>query len=117
MKPLILKHSRTISPAAHRNKTFTSDSARQGGPQPAMAGRIIRFYADGFRSMTLGRTLWRIIIIKLLIMFAVLKLFFFPDFLKTNFANDTQRAAYVLDQITPPVKEKPNINKEVTRYD
>ena len=50
-------------------------------------------------------------------MFAVLKLFFFPDFLTTNFANDTQRAAYVLDQITPPVKEKPNINKEVTRYD
>ncbi len=42
--------------------------------------------------MTLGRTLWKVIIIKLFIMFAVLKLFFFPDFLKTNFSTDEQRA-------------------------
>lgn len=29
--------------------------------------------------MTLGRTLWALILIKLFIMFAVLKLFFFPN--------------------------------------
>ncbi len=45
---------------------------------------VYRFYADGFRSMTLGRTLWTVIIIKLIIIFAVLKVFFFPDFLKSN---------------------------------
>ena len=39
-------------------------------------------YYDGFRQMTLGKTLWLIILIKLFIMFAVLKVFFFPDFLK-----------------------------------
>ena len=45
-------------------------------------GRIVSFYAEGFRNMTLGRTLWCIILIKLFIMFAVLKAFFFPSYLQ-----------------------------------
>lgn len=44
--------------------------------------RAFHLYYDGFRQMTLGRTLWLIIGIKLFIMFAVLKVFFFPNFLK-----------------------------------
>ncbi len=47
-----------------------------------MPARIARFYWEGFRSMTLGRTLWCIILVKLLIMFAVLKPFFFPSHLQ-----------------------------------
>ncbi|MBF1484297.1 MAG: DUF4492 domain-containing protein, partial [Prevotella pallens] len=39
---------------------------------------------DGFRSMTLGKTLWLVILIKLFIMFFVLKLFFFPNFIKEH---------------------------------
>ena len=42
---------------------------------------IWNFYLEGFRSMTLGRTLWLIILVKLFIMFFILKIFFFPDFL------------------------------------
>ena len=42
---------------------------------------IWKFYRDGFSQMTLGKTLWMIILIKLFIMFFVLKLFFFPSFL------------------------------------
>ena len=42
---------------------------------------IWQFYVDGFRSMTLGRTLWLIIAIKLFIMFFILRLFFFPNYL------------------------------------
>ncbi|HER63537.1 MAG TPA: DUF4492 domain-containing protein, partial [Desulfobacteraceae bacterium] len=61
-------------------------------------------YLDGFRGMTIGRTLWKVIIIKLIIMFGVLKLFFFPDFLATNFTTDAQRADYVLEQITRPAQ-------------
>ncbi len=45
-------------------------------------GRVVRFYLEGFRSMTLGRTLWAIILLKLFIMFAVLKAFFFPAYLQ-----------------------------------
>lgn len=61
---------------------------------------IFKFYLEGFRNMTVGRTLWKIIVIKLIIMFGVLKLFFFPDFLNTNFTSDQQRADYVIEQIT-----------------
>ena len=69
-----------------------------------LAGRIVSFYLDGFRSMQLGRTLWKIILIKLFILFAVLKLFFFPNFLESNFASDTERAAHVLENLTLPAK-------------
>lgn len=47
-----------------------------------LPGRIVKFYVDGFRSMTLGRTLWCIILLKLFIMFAVLKAFFFSAYLQ-----------------------------------
>jgi len=69
-------------------------------------GRIFRFYYDGFRNMSLwGRKVWIIIIIKLFIMFAILKIFFFQDFLKSNYKDDKQRSEYVLDQlINPPAK-------------
>lgn len=57
--------------------------------------RIFRFYRDGFRSMTVGRKLWVIILIKLFILFAIMKLFFFPDILERDYDTDEQRAAAV----------------------
>ncbi|MBD5276719.1 MAG: DUF4492 domain-containing protein [Bacteroides sp.] len=60
---------------------------------------ILRFYVDGFRRMTVGRTLWAIIIIKLVVIFAVLKLFFFPDILATRYDNDEDRAAAVREAL------------------
>ena len=67
---------------------------------------IFRFYYDGFKSMTIGKRLWLIIFIKLFVMFAILKLFFFPDFLKTNFNSDSERGDYVIEQITSPINNK-----------
>jgi hypothetical protein len=61
---------------------------------------IFQFYYQGFKSMTLGRRLWTIIIIKLFFIFIVLKLFFFPNFLKTNFKTDEQRSNHVIEQLT-----------------
>ena len=49
-----------------------------------LLSRIFHLYYDGFRTMTLGKTLWAVILIKLAIIFLVLKLFFFPDFINTN---------------------------------
>ena len=46
-----------------------------------LVSNIWQFYIEGFRSMTLGRTLWLIILIKLFIMFFILRLFFFPNYL------------------------------------
>ncbi len=64
-------------------------------------GKVARFYYDGFRTMSWwGKRVWLIILIKLFIMFLILKLFFFPDFLKTNFRSDEERSDYVLEQLT-----------------
>ncbi len=52
--------------------------------------KIVHFYYEGFRSMTWGRTLWCVILVKLFIMFAILKVFFFPDFLKEHKGQDTE---------------------------
>ena len=68
--------------------------------------RITAFYVDGFRSMTTGKTLWKIIFIKLFIMFFILKLFFFPNYLKTHFTTDAERADHVLDVITQPAQNQ-----------
>ena len=60
--------------------------------------RIYDLYADGFRNMTLGKTLWAVVIVKLFIMFAILKVFFFPDFLKAN-AGDGCEADFVATEM------------------
>jgi flagellar basal body-associated protein FliL len=48
--------------------------------------------------MKLGRTLWAIILIKLFVIFVVLKLFFFPNFLKQH-AEEGHEADYVATQL------------------
>jgi hypothetical protein len=62
--------------------------------------KVFFLYYDGFRNMTVGRRLWLIIFIKLFVMFAVLKLFFFPDLLKKNFSSDEERSNYVIEELT-----------------
>lgn len=65
--------------------------------------RVFRFYRDGFRSMTVGKYLWALILVKLFILFFVFKLFFFPDVLKRDYATDADRAQAVRTHlITPP---------------
>ena len=46
--------------------------------------RAFDLYYDGFRNMKLGKTLWFIIGIKLFIIFIILKLFFFPNFISQH---------------------------------
>lgn len=62
--------------------------------------KVYRFYTDGFRSMTVGKTLWTIILIKLFIMFAILKLFLFPDFLNSKSDSEEGKADYVRQEMT-----------------
>jgi hypothetical protein len=61
---------------------------------------IFLFYYNGFRNMTVGKSLWAIILIKLFIIFMVLKLFFFPDLLKEKFDTDEERGDYVIQELT-----------------
>jgi hypothetical protein len=60
--------------------------------------RAFDLYYDGFRHMTLGRTLWAIIIVKLIIIFAVLKVFFFPNYIKQH-AEEGSEDAFVATEI------------------
>ena len=60
--------------------------------------RAFRLYYDGFCSMTLGKTLWLIIIIKVFIIFVVLKIFFFPNFLSTH-AEKGAEADFVANEL------------------
>lgn len=60
--------------------------------------KMYRFYREGFRSMTIGRTLWAVIIVKLIVIFAILKLFFFPDVLGKK-AGEGDKASYVAGEL------------------
>lgn len=55
--------------------------------------KVFHLYYDGFRTMTLGKTLWTIILIKLVIIFLVLKLFF-PDYINSK-AKNKDKAEFV----------------------
>lgn len=68
-----------------------------------MLKKVVRFYYDGFRTMTWGRPLWAIILLKLFIMFIILRIFFFPDLLKRDFSTDEERGNHVLEQLTNPI--------------
>ncbi len=59
---------------------------------------VWRFYRDGFRAMTWGRTLWLIIIVKLVILFAVLRLIFFRPAL--GGLDEKQKSERVGDNLT-----------------
>lgn len=60
---------------------------------------VWNFYLEGFRNMTLGRTLWVIILLKLFVMFFILKWFFFPDFLGSRHSTDTEKGTYVGNEL------------------
>jgi hypothetical protein len=44
--------------------------------------------------------LWLIILIKLFIIFFVLKLFFFPDFLNKHFKTQQEKSDYIINELT-----------------
>ncbi len=62
--------------------------------------KVFHLYYDGFRNMELGKTLWLIIAIKVFVIFCVLKLFFFPNFLEQH-AEEGREADYVATQLAP----------------
>lgn len=61
---------------------------------------FIEMYRDGFKSMTIGKTLWLIVAIKLAFMFLILKIFFFPNILSRDYETDADRAEAVRGNLT-----------------
>jgi hypothetical protein len=62
--------------------------------------KVFCFYYEGFKSMTIGKTLWMIILIKLFIMFVILRLIFFQGLLNSNFKSEEEKSSYVIEQLT-----------------
>ncbi len=60
--------------------------------------RAFDLYYEGFRNMTLGKTLWAVILIKIFVIFVVLKCFFFPNFIKEH-AEKGDEAEFVSGQV------------------
>ena len=52
--------------------------------------------------MTWGRTLWILILLKLFVIFVLLKLFFVPDFLNQVAGSEEGKAEYVSRQLMAP---------------
>ena len=63
--------------------------------------KIFEFYRSGFSDMSVhSKKLWVIILIKLFIMFFILKLFFFPNFLNSKYDTDKEKSDHVIEQLT-----------------
>ena len=60
--------------------------------------QVFRFYMEGFREMRLGKTLWLIILIKLFIMFFILRLFFFPNYVG-QFDTEAEKEEHVSGEL------------------
>ena len=63
------------------------------------AHKVFDLYYDGFRNMTVGKTLWLVIAVKLFIIFVVLKVFFFPNFLSIH-AEEGKEADFVANELS-----------------
>ncbi|EAJ7529972.1 membrane protein [Campylobacter jejuni subsp. doylei] len=62
--------------------------------------QIFNFYKESFKNLTLGKTLWKIIFIKLFVMFVILKLFVFDVNFNSIFKSDKEKSTFVLKNLT-----------------
>lgn len=62
--------------------------------------QIFNFYKEGFKNLTLGKTLWKMIFIKLFVMFVILKLFVFDVNFNSIFKSDKEKSTFVLKNLT-----------------
>jgi len=60
--------------------------------------RIFQFYVDGFKAMEWGRELWILILIKLFIMFVILRIFFFPRLLN-QFDTTSEKEEFISNEL------------------
>ena len=54
---------------------------------------VWNLYADGFRNMTWGRPLWMLIFLKVIVLFLVLRMFFFEPVLSGK--SDAEKSEHV----------------------
>ena len=60
---------------------------------------FIAMYVDGFKNLTWGKPLWILIFAKLFILFAILKVFFFPNILNHRFKTEQEKGDFVFKEL------------------
>lgn len=70
--------------------------------------KVFNFYYEGFKNQSKSsRRLWLIILLKLFIMFAVLKVFFFKDYLNSKDLNEQEKSEFIINNLTQQ-NDEPN---------
>ncbi len=62
--------------------------------------KFIYMYIDGFKNMTLGKTLWKIVFIKLAVILIFLKYFIHDKTIKTEYITKQEKIDFVYKNIT-----------------
>lgn len=60
---------------------------------------FIDLYISGFKNMTLGKTLWGIAIVKILIFIFIFKMFFFNETIHTKFDTQEDKINFVYQNL------------------
>ena len=61
---------------------------------------IYFFYLNGFKNMTVGKSLWKLILIKLLVIFIFLNYFVHDKSLKTEYKTYDEKVDFVYKNLT-----------------
>ena len=76
--------------------------------RPSLLIRVAHFYRDGFRNMTWGRPLVWLILLKLVILFGILRVFFFKPAMRG--LTDEQKSEKVGENLTRPHNGNDTLN-------
>lgn len=75
---------------------------------------VLFFYIDGFKNMSsLSRKLWLIIVVKLVVIFVIVKTLFFPNYLETTYKSEDEKINFVIKSLT--VKVRPDAEDNLTK--
>ena len=60
---------------------------------------IFLFYKDGFSNLVVGKTLWKLIIIKLIVILVFLKFFIYDKNINTEYKTDDKKIEFILNNL------------------
>ncbi len=61
--------------------------------------KFLNLYIDGFKNLTIGKTLWKIIIIKLIVIFIFLNFFIYDKSLNKQYITKQEKVNFVYKNI------------------
>ncbi|MGB5918115.1 DUF4492 domain-containing protein [Arcobacter sp.] len=62
--------------------------------------KFFKFYIDGFKNLTIGKTLWKIIIIKVIIIVTLLNLYIYDKSINSEYKTTKEKINFVYKNIT-----------------